>query len=197
MRDSNCPSNSAVRRAGSTLRAFARGQATLDDFNPAVEVIQMYRSTFTTPLVKVNNGLRSFTRTLKIDAEVSQRLKRLNTIYEKLTTRETGLDLSRMRDIGGCRVVAESNDPNDFYALLRRMDSQWKGAVKRVIDYVEVPRESGYRAIHVEVERDARRSQAGESGLAWTAHDSAVLSAVQDDVQSLLSTFLGGKDEIG
>lgn len=239
----NQPSKSVVRKAGSTLRRYARGQATAEKFKAAIEVIQTYRATFSTPLIKVNNGLRSFTRTLEIKAEVSQRLKRLSTIQDKLTARETGLDLSRMRDIGGCRVVTESNDSQDLYRILQRIESQWGNGVCRVIDYVENPRESGYRAIHVEVERDARiievqlrtkvmhtwaetaeaftylfrtnykqdgdtaihkymqliskHSQAEENGLPWTPEDNDELASVQEDVQSILATFLGGENEIG
>lgn len=133
-----------------------RQEATIEQFDNAIKTIQTYRTTFSTPLIKVNNGLRSFVRTLKIEAEVSQRLKRLSTIIEKLTTRETGLDLSRMRDIGGCRVVLENDSVENLYKILHKMETRWGKSIIRVIDYVNNPRSSGYRAIHVEVERDER-----------------------------------------
>lgn len=99
------PSKNSVRKAGSTIRRYARGESSADEFHAALEVVSDYRATFSAPLVKVNNGLRGFLRTLGIHAEVTQRLKRMDTIVEKISERETGLSLDRMGDIGGCRVV--------------------------------------------------------------------------------------------
>ncbi len=52
------PSKSSVRRAGSTVRAFSRGEARLDQLNVALDVVGEYRATFSYQLLKVNNGLR-------------------------------------------------------------------------------------------------------------------------------------------
>ena len=119
----------------------------------AVETMVAYRSQFIAPLVAVNNLLRRHCRTLGLESEVTQRLKKANTILDKLT-RESGLDLSRMQDIGGCRVVVAS------LSDLRRLESRLKVVFGQVIhhskDYIEEPRESGYRAVHIIVERDGR-----------------------------------------
>lgn len=64
-----------------------------------------------------NNGLRHRARSLGIDAEVTQRLKRSQTILDKLR-REPTLDLSRMQDVGGCRAVVETKDD------LRRLEAR-------------------------------------------------------------------------
>ena len=154
MDTTNALSKSAIRKAGSILRAYQRGEATREQCNDAISTIQNYRAAFVLPLTKVSGNLRDFAQALNIDVEVSQRLKRLGTIYDKLTVRETGLDLSRMRDIGGCRVVTDNNDVSGVYELLEYAKKQWQSDVKRVIDYVATPRESGYRAIHIEVNQD-------------------------------------------
>lgn len=60
-----------------------------------------------------------------IDAEVTQRLKRENTIYEKITQWGSGLDLSRMCDIGGCRVVLAHDDLEDLYVLVDWARKEW------------------------------------------------------------------------
>lgn len=87
-----------------------------------------------------------------IDAGVIQRLKRENTIYEKITQRESELDLSRMRDIGGCRVVLAHDDLSDLYRLRDWAGTKWEEC--RGIDYIQKPRRFGYRAIHLIVKQD-------------------------------------------
>ena len=70
-------------------------------------MVRAYRDDHKLALVTANNGLRSCLRTLRLEGEVSQRLKRLPTIVDKLR-REPTMKLSQMHDIGGCRVVLES-----------------------------------------------------------------------------------------
>ena len=107
-------------------------------------------------MASVNASMRSLVKTCGLDAKVTQRLKRMVTILEKICERETGLDLSRMRDIGGCRVVVSSHDPSDLYRLVNHARITWKDSLEKVIDYVEEPRQSGYRAIHLIVNRKGR-----------------------------------------
>lgn len=146
------PSKSQVKRAGSTIRRFGRGE--LEDvasFNDAVEVMELWRRTHQLPLVTANNGLRSMARTENVAARISQRLKRRQTILDKLT-REPSLDLSRMQDIGGCRAIVTNIDE------LRRLEARLmrRRQVLRHSDYVVTPRASGYRAVHVVVDYGGR-----------------------------------------
>lgn len=156
MADSSVPSRSAVRKAGSTVRAFSRGDAQLSELNAALDIIGDYRAMFSYPLLKVNNGLRGCLRRLRLGGEVTQRLKRMSTIIEKISTRESGLDLSRMQDIGGCRVVTESNDITEVRRIEAWIDDTWGSQILRRSDYIAEPRSSGYRALHIIVERDGR-----------------------------------------
>lgn len=150
------PSKSQIRKAGSTLRAYTRGHATSDQHAAALRIITLYRASFATPLSKVNSGLRSFLSTLDIKGEVSQRLKRMDTIVEKLTIRETGLDLTRMGDIGGCRIVTDKNNIADLYRIREWIVRRWGDSIERESDYITHPRSSGYRALHLIVRRDDR-----------------------------------------
>ena len=147
------PSKSAVRKAGSKLRQYASGNCSPEEAEAALQIVSEYRAAFSEPMLKVNNGLRSFLRTLGLSGEVSQRLKRESTILEKITHREKGLDLSRMRDIGGCRVVLNNDSVEDLYRLQSHILACWPEMTK-VVDYVRTPRTSGYRAIHIIVRRD-------------------------------------------
>ena len=91
------------------------------------------------------------------DGEITQRLKRRDTVWDKLR-REHTMTLSRMQDIAGCRAVLPSLEAvdrvrNRFTAnSLRR-----NGTTDRVIDYVEHPRDSGYRAVHIHIRYRGRR----------------------------------------
>lgn len=150
-RPNQFPTKSAVRRAGSTIRAFQRGEVELPEMFEALTTLEEHRARHAVPLVKANNGLRKFCRSLELDGEVTQRLKKVPTIFGKLT-REAGLDLSRMQDIGGCRVVLP--DVTELRRLEARISQSWSHRVTRTSDYVTAPRSSGYRAVHIVVEWD-------------------------------------------
>jgi putative GTP pyrophosphokinase len=141
------PSRSQVKKAGSQIRKYLRGDSEDHDrTRRAIDTMEHWRSAHYVPLVTANNGLRSRARTVGIAAEVTQRLKRRQTILDKLK-REPTLDLSRMQDIAGCRAVVENVD--DLRRLERRITSRLK--VVEYSDYIETPRRSGYRGVHVVV----------------------------------------------
>ena len=144
-------SSSQVKKAGSLVRRARRDGLTsgqeVDALAEAINIIETHRATFRAPLVTANNGLRSMVRTLGIDGQVSQRLKRMPTILDKLE-REPTLALDRMQDIGGCRAVVRTRD--DVTRLAERL--AMRRPPLRVADYVAQPRQSGYRGIHVIVE---------------------------------------------
>ena len=98
-------------------------------------------------MLNANIGMRRYAQELGVDAQVTQRLKRMQTIIEKLAARESQMNLARMRDIGGVRVVVENLEILRLFqktvVAKRRRDGV------KVIDYVSEPRQSGYRAVHL------------------------------------------------
>lgn len=140
-----------MKKAGSTIRRFIRGVdgVTMEDYARALEVMEAWRASHTLPLATASMGVRSRVRTLGLDAKVTQRLKRRSTILEKLSERETTLDFSRMQDIGGCRAVL--NTPTELRRLQDRL-CNGRVTILRVDDYIEAPRQSGYRAVHIVAE---------------------------------------------
>lgn len=113
----------------------------------AVDVAVAFRAAHAAPLVSANNGLRSMLRTESCPIEVSQRLKRMATILDKLQ-REPTLPLLKMQDIGGVRAVLEDLDQ------VRRVEARIKlnRPVVGCDDYIANPRSSGYRGVHVIVQ---------------------------------------------
>lgn len=142
------PSGNQVKKAGSHIRKAYRGEiADLNAISRAIDTIERHRATYKRPLVTANNGLRSMVQTLHLDGQVSQRLKRMATILDKVR-REPNLALDRMQDIGGCRVVLPTR--TDVYRLSERLQSRHKPLT--FSDYIEEPRQSGYRGLHIVVE---------------------------------------------
>lgn len=79
-----------------------------------------------------------------------QRLKRRNTIYDKLK-RYPDMELARMHDIAGCRLIFK--DKNELYAYIQtlRGPQQFKHIRKEneSKDYINDPKPiSGYRGVH-------------------------------------------------
>src|SRR5579875_916615 len=103
-----CPSSSQVDKAGSRLRRWLRGELTDEgQIDRAFEVMLAFRAAHARPLATANMGLRSMVSSGGCSVEVSQRLKGVPTIVNKLI-REPTLALSRMQDIGGVRAVLGS-----------------------------------------------------------------------------------------
>lgn len=148
----NSPSKSQVNRAGKVLRRWARGEVTTgSDERAARDVLLAFRAAHEVPLTKANMGLRSVVRTERCRVEVSQRLKRVPTIVDKLI-REPTMQLANMQDIGGCRAVLDTID--EVRRAQKRLSKNRPPL--RVADYIDSPRASGYRGVHVIVTYDGR-----------------------------------------
>ncbi|HYP23992.1 MAG TPA: RelA/SpoT domain-containing protein [Actinomycetota bacterium] len=149
--------NSQINKAGKALREW------WDDFEAPVEALDTYlddafhvlvrfRAAHQRPMTKATRGLRMMVATEGAKVEVSQRLKRIPTIVDKLS-RQPSMKLANMHDIAGCRAVLQTVD--EVRRVERRL-SRNRPPV-RVYDYIEGPRESGYRGVHVIVLYDNRK----------------------------------------
>lgn len=80
---------------------------------------------------------------------VAQRLKRLPTIVGKLN-RFKDMRLSSMQDIAGVRIIV------DGMAQLYKVEQEIRGwgNLKKISDYIEEPKKSGYRGKHFVFEQD-------------------------------------------
>jgi ppGpp synthetase/RelA/SpoT-type nucleotidyltranferase len=158
------PSKGEINRCGAFLVEVVSSHPdwdrfSLDDVDHAIKVVSDFRSAHGYPLLKANVGLRSMVKTEGCPVLVSQRLKRLPRIVRKLG-RMPGTNLARLEDVGGCRAVLPTID--DVRRVHRRLRRNWDGRngrsrIVRERDYIVEPKEMGYRAVHVVVERDSRR----------------------------------------
>lgn len=133
-------SKKRVSKAGNAVR---QGVESPED----VDVIENWRASH-------NYVLNTFQATLRRHARgnnitVAQRLKRRSTIYDKLK-RQPDMQLSRMHDIAGCRLIFESTNSLDE-TRNQILKSRFKHNLRNELsdyDYIAKPKVTGYRGIH-------------------------------------------------
>lgn len=148
-------SSGEVNRAGQLLRRWylrPQGQTpeefgtTFDGLVDAMIAVTWWRGLHAKPLSRVAANLRYHVAAEggEVDGrvDVTQRLKRRPTIFDKLE-REPTMQLTQMWDIGGVRTRLPSL--RHMQAVSRRLKKTWK--IERTKDYVAEPRDSGYRAM--------------------------------------------------
>lgn len=146
------PSKAQVNKAGKALGSRRAGElVSKDEYARALQTLIDHRAAHRNPLTRAMMGLRSMVRTEKAEIEVSQRLKRVPTILDKLV-REPTMQLANMQDIGGCRALLNSID--EVRRVQHRLSKNRTPV--RVSDDIADPRASGYRGVHVVVAYDHR-----------------------------------------
>lgn len=133
-------SKKRISKAG---RVLASEKITLDEGKDAMKVLNGWRAVHAKPLELLTSELRCSIS----GAIIVQRLKRLDSILGKLK-RFPDMDLYRMQDLGGCRVIVDSID--QLYETVEHFKSEDKlCTLKREYDYVQRPKSSGYRSYHL------------------------------------------------
>ncbi|MGI0015989.1 MAG: RelA/SpoT domain-containing protein, partial [Nitrososphaera sp.] len=146
-------SKERVRRAGNNVRSEV---ATADDY----AVIDLWRAAHRPVLNTFQAILRNRTSRTKI--VVAQRHKRKTTIFNKLT-RYPSMQLHRMDDVAGCRLIFKNID--ELYKFSEKLhQARFNHVLKNDIDkydYIKRPNpDTGYRGVHDIYEYDV----ASESG---------------------------------
>lgn len=139
-------SKKQIDKAGKTIAAMFTQTDTkisIEDFNEAIDILNNWRSSHAYPLEVITNNLRRNNS----NAIVVQRLKRLDSIIGKIE-RFPNMSLYRMQDLGGCRVIVDSIE--DVYRSVKKFkNSKVRHIFKRENDYIQNPKESGYRSYHM------------------------------------------------
>ncbi len=115
----------------------------------AFDTFHNWRATHAYPMHIIMLTLKNTARKVSEEAISVQRLKRTKSLIRKLE-RFKGMKLSRIQDIGGCRIVM----PN--VKLTRRLGEEYIGTNKRHKrvksrdgNYINKPKRDGYRGIHL------------------------------------------------
>jgi len=135
----------AVMRAGRELaECYDKGCAMQAE---ALDVLNNWRLSHSYPLGKIRTILEQSAKQVDSKALIAQRIKRVPSIVSKLN-RFPSMRLDRMQDLGGCRAVVSSID--DVYKIVERIKgSRSMHILKNEKDYIEEPKESGYRSYHL------------------------------------------------
>lgn len=139
------PTKKDVRKASQVIRSANPDPIELMD---AIELLSWWRSLHSYPINTFQAYLRSKVKQAHPSAIVAQRLKRMPSIITKLQRFPT-MQLDRMQDIGGLRVILEKI--SDVYSLYKsileskRFEHQPELPPK---DYIKVPKPDGYRSLH-------------------------------------------------
>lgn len=138
---------SKLRKAGEVLKDE---RASMAEYYEACDIVNRYRSLFNVPLNAFQMTLRNRLKSLKLRGSLAaQRLKRFSTILFKLQ-RFSNMQLDRMHDIGGVRaIVANMDDLRKLYDVYRNPSKKFTHKLKRVYDYINNPKSSGYRGYHL------------------------------------------------
>lgn len=111
------------------------------------DILTNFRASHGFPLNTIQMRLRGKAHQIDENAVVNQRLKRRQSIASKLRLMGS-LKLSKMQDIGGCRAVVQSAERVDRLVALYKAGWARHTLIKEN-DYVQEPKESGYRSIHL------------------------------------------------
>lgn len=136
-------SRKRVKKAGDNIRD---DKATDEDY----KVLDNWRASHAHVLNTFQANLRG--RTRKTNFLVGERLKRRVTIIDKLRNRQRDMNLARMNDIAGCRIILP--DTESLLKFREQIVSIGRAKHVRITEdqdqynYIERPKESGYRGIH-------------------------------------------------
>lgn len=138
-------SRGQVKRAG---RTYVDPNATVQERALALSVVNNWRSAHGYPLNTFQMSMRRVVRSYSGDPLVAQRIKRLPSIRHKLERFPT-LNVSQMQDLGGCRAVMGSVDEVEQVVDYYLNKSRAKHALIRHDPYIDHPKPSGYRGVHL------------------------------------------------
>lgn len=180
-------SNTKINKIGDAIAARG-GEITPEE----LELLQEFRTSFSKPLVNVFNSMRELADTVHPSSILAFRLKRIDTIINKLP-REKGMDLSRMGDIGGIRCIFY-NDAEVYKAKELIENTFETGGKTR--DYInDRKRDIGYKGIHVYVKDPISKRRIEIQLRTIDHHNWATLIEITDLLYGLRLKELGFKSD--
>lgn len=127
-------------------------EAAIEELDQTFAIIDNWRMSHAYPLQVLKMTLKGRAKSIDNGCIVAQRLKRLTSIWLKLRL-NPDMNLSRMHDIGGCRAVmrsiAEVRELIELYFESKAKNPHDRPEFVRVYDYIEKPKKSGYRGVHL------------------------------------------------
>lgn len=155
-----CYTKNQVKLAG---RIIINPSSTVEEIECAIRIIDYWRLLHAQPLDTIMQSLNTMRGNgiLSAKTTIAQRLKTRNSIGKKLK-RQSNMQLSRMQDIAGCRIVVET--VSDVYEVIKQLQNtdQFPHFFERQKDYIKFPKVDGYRCIHYVCRFDGNQSPLGK-----------------------------------
>ncbi len=130
-------SKKSIQKLGKRLRDGIEDSTDL-------EILKNYRNFFRAPLVELNADISAFVNNLNLNYVLAGRLKRIKSIIRKLRRPNShNMDLSRMGDIAGTRIILGSITDQNY--LIKKIQRNFE--IEKIIDRRDG--ETNYRAVHV------------------------------------------------
>jgi ppGpp synthetase/RelA/SpoT-type nucleotidyltranferase len=121
--------------------------AWLQEYLEVLDIINNWRSSHNFPLNTFHIWLKRRAKLIDPNAVTAQRIKRLASIEAKLIRFPT-MTLSQMQDIGGCRAIV-ANATMVSRLCEAYADSDLKHESAQNDNYIDNPKDSGYRGVHL------------------------------------------------
>ncbi|SMN02534.1 RelA/SpoT domain protein [uncultured Candidatus Thioglobus sp.] len=140
-------SKGKINQAG----CYLSGKISKVSKDEANDLLNHFRSIHQHPMALFRHLIDRKLNKLKIKALVSQRLKRRPSIIQKLKKQDK-MQLSRMQDIGGLRIVVDTiNEVNLITDEIRKVEKHggFRFTSANGKNYIENIAPSGYRSIHL------------------------------------------------
>lgn len=142
-------SKNNVNRIGEILRDIRKVEENSKEEREAFETFNNWRASHAYPMHIITKDIRRLAKVISHDATCFQRLKRARAIIIKLL-RFKEMKLSRIEDIGGCRVIMPNVElartVAESYISKNKRHKRIKSREK---NYINLPKEDGYRSIHL------------------------------------------------
>lgn len=185
---------------GEIDRLGQRIQSSKDIAIEDLNILQEYRQSFQEAVANVFSFVLETARKIDKQSIVTFRIKRIDTIVEKLKRFEENsngrMSLSRMGDIAGCRCILYVPQEEKLYSLLDRIRDEY-GKDCKINDYIASPKSSGYRCIHVYV-KDKQTQKPIEIQIRnRKQHNWATLVEIVDLLYGTQNKEYGAKSSLG
>ena len=138
-------SNKDYKRLGDRIRQNPRNVSDTD-----FRMLQELRLSYKEPLAVIFHAVEQAAHKVDANSICTYRVKRIESIVSKLL-RFPEMQINRTEDIAGCRcIMTSTEDVYRLYDRLLRNKDKLPFELKGVIhDYIQQPKESGYRSIHL------------------------------------------------
>lgn len=137
-------------RVDSAGHILTNNEASPSEIEEALTILNNWRSTHGYPMNTFQARLRQKAKSIDPNYLVVQRLKRVPSIIKKLKRPQTKtMTLSQMQDIAGCRAVLSDIEKVNKLVEVYKKSRGLKHKRIREKDYIQNPKNDGYRSIHL------------------------------------------------